>query len=77
MVGATDEADVQNGTLTVHLRRKEQDVLDRIIHGDETGHYFMILGCKVTLSLIPTLLIDAHSHTGNWKDNHDTGCHES
>jgi hypothetical protein len=32
-----------------HLRRKEQDVIDRIIHGDEGGHYFLLFGCKVSL----------------------------
>jgi hypothetical protein len=43
-----------------HLRRKEQDIVDRIIHGAEVGHYFMILGCKVTafpsLSLFVNLI---------------------
>ncbi|KAH9996647.1 hypothetical protein BJV74DRAFT_877369 [Russula compacta] len=43
---AIDEVDVGHGSWTNHLRRKEQDTLDRIIHGAETGHYFIILGCK-------------------------------
>lgn len=30
-----------------HLRRKEQDIVDRIIGGEETGHYYMLLGSKV------------------------------
>lgn len=30
-----------------HLRRKEQDVVDRIISGAEDGHYFVLLGPKV------------------------------
>lgn len=49
MTDTNDELDSQseNGFGTEHLRRKEQDFLDRIIHGSETGHYFMILGCKV------------------------------
>ncbi|KAI0042641.1 hypothetical protein FA95DRAFT_1610043 [Auriscalpium vulgare] len=39
--------DLEVGELwTEHLRRKEQDILDRIIHGAESGHYFMLLGCK-------------------------------
>lgn len=33
---------------TQHLRRKEQDLVDRIVHGAETGHYFMLLGPKGT-----------------------------
>lgn len=32
---------------THDIRRKEQDVIDRIIHGEESGHYFMFLGPKV------------------------------
>lgn len=43
-----------------HLRRKEQDVLDRIIHGAESGHYYMILGCKVRAS--PSLLLLTNFH---------------
>ena len=33
---------------TEHLRRKEQDTVDHIIHGKEFGHYFMLLGPKVS-----------------------------
>ncbi|KAA1470590.1 hypothetical protein DENSPDRAFT_775133 [Dentipellis sp. KUC8613] len=43
---AIDELEVEDGPWTQHLRRKEQDILDRIIHGAETGHYFMLLGSK-------------------------------
>jgi hypothetical protein len=32
---------------TQHLRRKEQDVIDLIVKGEETGHYFVLLGAKV------------------------------
>ncbi|PPQ87484.1 hypothetical protein CVT25_008220 [Psilocybe cyanescens] len=31
---------------TQNLRRKEQDIIDHIIHGEEAGHYFMLLGPK-------------------------------
>ena len=31
-----------------HLRRKEQDTVDHIIHGQEHGHYFLLLGPKVS-----------------------------
>jgi len=34
---------------TENLRRKEQDVIDHIIHGEESGHYFMLLGPKVRM----------------------------
>ena len=48
-VDATEDIDVMHDPLTVHLRRKEQDTIDRIIHGDEGGRYFLIFGCKVSL----------------------------
>ena len=30
-----------------HVRRDEQDFIDRIVSGREVGHYYMILGPKV------------------------------
>ena len=30
------------------LRRKEQDAVDHIVHGKEYGHYFLLLGPKVS-----------------------------
>ncbi|KAH9988026.1 hypothetical protein BJV77DRAFT_1061486 [Russula vinacea] len=42
---------------TKRLRRKEQDTLDHIIHGEETGYYYMILGCKGTGKT--TMILDA------------------
>lgn len=32
-----------------NLRRKEQDQIDAIVHGEEPGHYFVLLGPKVRL----------------------------
>lgn len=40
------ETDI-SGPWTQHLRRKEQDIVDQIVHGAETGHYYMFLGAKV------------------------------
>ena len=57
MTDAVDEVDVGHGSWTKHLRRKEQDTLDRIIHGAETGHYYMILGCKVSLRFCSPALL--------------------
>ena len=37
---------------TEHLRRKEQDVMDRIIQGEEPGRYFMLLGPKVSAQCV-------------------------
>ncbi len=36
-----------DGPWTQHLRRAEQDLIDRIVHGNEVGHYFVLLGPKV------------------------------
>jgi hypothetical protein len=51
-VVSTDELDELDSELvgpwTEHLRRKEQDWIDRIVHGTESGHYFVLLGPKVT-----------------------------
>jgi len=42
------ELEVEDSELwTEHLRRKEQDVIDLIVGGEETGHYFVLLGAKV------------------------------
>ncbi|KAI0790575.1 hypothetical protein C8Q75DRAFT_762549 [Abortiporus biennis] len=54
---ATGEDWQLDGFWTEHLRRKEQDLLDRIIHGSEAGHYFMLLGPKGTGKT--TMVIDA------------------
>ena len=35
-----------DGPWTQHLRRKEQDLVDSIVHGTEPGHYFVLLGPK-------------------------------
>ena len=32
---------------TRSLRRKEQDAIDRIVRGEESGHYYVLLGAKV------------------------------
>jgi hypothetical protein len=43
----------------LHLRRKEQDIVDKIVHGGEVGHYYMLLGSKVrsSSSTIPSLSV--------------------
>lgn len=75
---AIDEVDVGHGSWTNHLRRKEQDTFDRIIHGAETGQYFMILGCKVSpFYLYPCITYQVTFYAGGWKDDHDTGCNAS
>ncbi|KIP11242.1 hypothetical protein PHLGIDRAFT_83667 [Phlebiopsis gigantea 11061_1 CR5-6] len=37
-----------DGPWTEHLRREDQDLMDRIVKGGEGGHYFMLLGPKGT-----------------------------
>ncbi|KAJ6624312.1 hypothetical protein B0H10DRAFT_2006782 [Mycena sp. CBHHK59/15] len=42
-----DELDFDaDGPWTQHLRRREQDWIDAIVHGNEAGHYFVLLGPK-------------------------------
>lgn len=36
-------------TWTGDLRRREQDWIDRIVHGKEAGRYFVLLGPKVNV----------------------------
>ncbi|KAI8973966.1 hypothetical protein BD414DRAFT_498702 [Trametes punicea] len=42
---------------TQHLRRQEQDLIERIIRGQEVGHYFILLGPKGTGKT--TMILDA------------------
>lgn len=57
------------GPWTEHLRRKEQDWIDRIVQGKETGHYFVLLGPKVRVNSCPPLSLDQVS--GLWQRDHD------
>ena len=49
--GGTVDGDFDNydNDWTKHLRRKEQELVDHIIHGHEHGHYFLLLGPKVSI----------------------------
>ncbi|EJF57530.1 hypothetical protein DICSQDRAFT_173867 [Dichomitus squalens LYAD-421 SS1] len=42
---------------TQHLRRTEQDLIDRIVKGEEVGHYYILLGPKGTGKT--TMILDA------------------
>ncbi|PIL33451.1 hypothetical protein GSI_04074 [Ganoderma sinense ZZ0214-1] len=46
-----------DGPWTQHLRRSEQDLIDRIVQGTEVGHYFVLLGPKGTGKT--TMVLDA------------------
>ena len=71
----SDELDWDVAPWTQHLRREEQDLIDRIIQGLEGGRYFILLGPKVcTFSTLhypsttwanPYLLLSGHR-----EDNH-------
>jgi hypothetical protein len=50
--GVDDDEDYDLVGWTEHLRRKEQDTVDHIIHGKEHGHYFLLLGPKVRCSFL-------------------------
>jgi hypothetical protein len=75
---ATEDVEVMHDPLMVHLRRKEQDIIDRIIHGDEGGRYFLILGCKVSLfDIVLCFSYQRFLYTGHRKDDHDIGFYAS
>lgn len=44
--GQEEWADLPNDG-TKCLRRKEQDLVDRIVKGTESGRYYIFIGCKV------------------------------
>ncbi len=44
------------GPWTQHLRRSEQNLIDRIIKGQEVGHYFILLGPKVRIVSAPRIV---------------------
>ena len=37
--------------------REEQEFIDRIISGEETGHYYLLIGEKVAISLPLELMV--------------------
>ncbi|KAF8633274.1 hypothetical protein AX17_004449 [Amanita inopinata Kibby_2008] len=52
-----EESEAEGDLWTHKLRRKEQDTIDHIIHGNEAGHYHMLLGPKGSGK--GTMIIDA------------------
>lgn len=66
---------------TEHLRRKEQDVIDPIVKGEEVGHYYVLLGPKVKCypSLIcgQNILTSTLGHGENDNDFRCDGSHSS
>ena len=66
---------------TEHLRRKEQDVIDSIVKGEEVGHYYVLLGAKV--ASYPSLFCGWSASTfilGHGENNNDfrrDGIHSS
>ena len=54
-----------------HLRRQEQDFVDRIISGEEKGRYYMFLGPKVLDFRLKLSVTEAYRTSGCREDNHD------
>ena len=48
----------EHGPWTEHLRRKEQDHIDLIVHGQKSGHYFMLIGPKVFALFFDSFLLE-------------------
>lgn len=77
-MAAVDDVGVGYDTWTDHLRRKEQDNVYRIIHGEETGNYHLIVGCKVwPLRIRPRITYQLSRFAGYWKNDHDIRCNAS
>lgn len=75
---AVDEDGVGHDTWTEDLWRKEQETVYRIIHGEDTGHYHLILGCKVwPLRVRPRITYQLSRIAGDWKNDHDIRCNAS
>lgn len=54
-MGSKNGDPTEDNPFPQNLRRNEQDRVDRIIHGEEQGHYFMLLGAKVRNLLCSSL----------------------
>jgi len=60
---------------TEHLRRKEQDVIDLIVKGEEAGHYYVLLGAKVASYPSPTCGWNISTFTSGYGENdNDSRC---
>jgi hypothetical protein len=79
MVDATDKVSIGHDTWTEDLRRKEQDTINRIVHGDDTGQYYLIFGCRVwplrVRHRITTYQLSRFA--GDWKNDYDIRCNAS
>ena len=61
---------------TEHFRRAEQDTIDRVVKGEEPGHYYVLLGPKVRgVVSLPTRAISPCQLAGLWEGNYDLRCH--
>lgn len=58
---------------TQFLRRKEQDVIDLIVKGEEAGHYYVLLGAKVAKIFLCDPSISTF-RSGHGKNDDDPRC---
>ena len=64
------------GPWTQHLRRKEQSVIDMIVHGVEMGHYYVLLGAKVMSCPSRRCGWNFSTFTSGYGENcNDSGCY--
>ena len=62
-IGGTQQPTTSDG----HLRRREQDWIERIVHGAKTGHYYVLLGPKVRAVSIYQYFADRFYFQGSGK----------
>ena len=61
---------------TQYLRRKEQDVIDLIVKGEETGHYYVLLGAKVKRYAPHSCGLGTSTFISGYGENdNDSRCH--
>lgn len=60
---------------TSRLSRKEQDAINNIVHGHESGYYYMLLGPKVSVLQKPGAKSGVRLNISGHRERHnDLGC---
>ena len=58
--------------LLSRILREEQKLIDDIIKGELIGHYYLLIGEKVSTFLLALSLLKLTITAGNWQNLNDT-----
>jgi len=58
--------------LTSRVLREEQELIDAIIKGEAVGHYYLLIGEKVSTYLVVSSFLELIFVAGNWQNLDDT-----